>query len=173
MSNGVKCGILTISDRSSSGERPDLSGPSLAEHVSSLGWQVALMTILPDERAKISEVLKVWADVSKLDIILTTGGTGCAPRDVTPEATLSVIDRNIPGLAEAMRTKSISINAHAMLSRLITGIRGRTLIINLPGSPQAALENLQVIESVLPHAISLLHENPEAENEHQANTNRG
>lgn len=173
MSDGVKCGILTISDRSSSGERPDLSGPTLAKHVSSLGWQVVLMTILPDEQAKISEVLKAWVDISKLDIILTTGGTSCAPRDVTPEATLSVIDRNIPGLAEAMRAKSIAINAHAMLSRLITGIRRKTLIINLPGSPQAALENLQVIESVLPHALSLLHEDPKAENEHQANMNRG
>ncbi|NMC85366.1 MAG: MogA/MoaB family molybdenum cofactor biosynthesis protein [Anaerolineaceae bacterium] len=169
----MKCGILTISDRSSSGERPDLSGPTLAKHVSSLGWQVVLMTILPDEQAKISEVLKAWVDISKLDIILTTGGTSCAPRDVTPEATLSVIDRNIPGLAEAMRAKSIAINAHAMLSRLITGIRRKTLIINLPGSPQAALENLQVIESVLPHALSLLHEDPKAENEHQANMNRG
>jgi molybdenum cofactor synthesis domain-containing protein len=169
----VRCGILTISDRSFAGERPDLSGPALAEHIASLGWNVAMMTIIPDDQAKISEILKSWADISKLDVIFSTGGTGCAPRDITPEATLAVIDRNIPGLSEAMRAKSILINANAMLSRSVTGIRGRTIIINLPGSPKAAIENLQIIESVLPHAVSLLQDNPNAENEHQTNANRG
>jgi molybdenum cofactor synthesis domain-containing protein len=107
-----------------------------------------------------------WADNNEMDVILTTGGTGFSPRDVTPEATRAVIERDAPGLAEAMRAASIKITPHAMLSRIVAGIRKKTLIINLPGSPKGAVENLQVIVPVLPHAVQLLHEDPKSENTH-------
>jgi len=162
----IRFGILTLSDRSSRGERADSSGPALARLIEAEGWSVAKQSILPDEEAAIREILIDWADRSEVDVILTTGGTGFSPRDVTPEATRAVIEREAPGLAEAMRAASLKITPHAMLSRVVTGIRKRTLIINLPGSPKGAVENFQVVLPVLGHAIKLLQESPEAEAGH-------
>jgi molybdenum cofactor synthesis domain-containing protein len=162
----IRFGILTISDRSSRGERADSSGPALASVIQAEGWVVAEQAILPDDESAIRETLMRWSDSGNLDVILTTGGTGFAPRDVTPEATRAVIDREAPGLAEAMRTASRKITPHAMLSRIVSGIRKRTLIINLPGSPKGAVENLQVVLSVLPHAVQLLHDDPASESSH-------
>jgi len=162
----LRFGILTSSDRAARGERPDLSGPALAELVTAQGWKVERTAILPDELPDLRKTLSAWADIGGLDIILTTGGTGFAPRDVTPEATRLVIEREAPGLAEAMRFESLKFNQHAMLSRGLAGMRGDVLIINLPGSPKAAVENLQVIIPVLPHAVELLHDHPDAEQHH-------
>jgi len=163
----IRVGILTSSDRSARGERPDLTGESLRQIVLSQGWQVTQQTILPDEIALLRQILTEWADSGELDVILTTGGTGFAARDVTPEATQAVIERPAPGLAEAMRAASLRVTPHGMLSRAIAGIRKRTLIVNLPGSPKGALENLEVILPVLPHAVQLLRESPEAEAGHK------
>ena len=159
-------GILTISDRSSRGEREDASGPALLQLVQEVGWFVTITAILPDDESAIREKLTIWADGAELDLILTTGGTGFAPRDVTPEATRAVIEREAPGLAEAMRAASLKVTPHAMLSRIVTGIRKKTLIINLPGSPKGALENLHVVIPVLPHAIQLLRDDPASESTH-------
>jgi len=166
----IRVAILTSSDRSAHGERPDLSGESLRQAVLAQGWQVLQRTILPDEFDLLRQKLVEWADSGELDVILTTGGTGFAPRDVTPEATQAVIERLAPGLAEAMRTASLKVTPHAMLSRAVAGIRKRTLIVNLPGSPKGALENLEVILPVLPHAVQLLREAPEAEAGHKIQT---
>jgi molybdopterin adenylyltransferase len=162
----LRFGILTVSDRSSRGDRPDLSGPALADLVTAQGWRVERTAILADDLAAIRERLSVWADGAGLDVILTTGGTGFSPRDVTPEATRLVIEREAPGLAEAMRFESLKVTPHAMLSRALAGIRGEVLIINLPGSPKAAVENIQVILPVLAHAVELLHDHPEAGQHH-------
>jgi len=132
-----------------------------------MGWLVEEQDIIPDEIAGIKETLTRWADSGRLDVVLTSGGTGFASRDVTPEATNESIERNAPGLAEAMRAASLKITPHAMLSRAVTGIRGNTLIVNLPGSPKAALENLEAILPVLPHAVQLLQEDAGAEAGHQ------
>ena len=164
----LRVAILTISDRSSRGERPDLSGPALVTAVNQNGWQVTSTHIVPDEITAIRKILIQWADADLADIILTTGGTGFAPRDVTPEATLGIIERNTPGLAEAMRSESLKITPHAMLSRAAAGIRKRAIIINLPGSPKAAVENLHTIQAVLPHAVELLKESPTSEAGHSA-----
>jgi len=161
-------GILTVSDRSSRGERPDESGPALEQAVISQGWQVLRKAILPDDLQNLRGLLTIWCDAGDLDVILTTGGTGFSPRDVTPEATQAVIERPAPGLAEAMRLSSLQATPHAMLSRATAGICKRTLIINLPGSPKAALENLQVVLPVLPHAVQLLREDPDAEAGHRS-----
>ena len=163
----IRFGILTVSDRSARGERPDLSGPALAELIAAQGWKVERAAIVADDLVLLRETLSVWADSSGLDVILTTGGTGFSPRDVTPEATRLVIEREAPGLAEAMRFESLKITPHAMLSRALAGIRGKVLIINLPGSPTAAQENLQVILPVLPHAVELLHDHPDSERHHR------
>jgi molybdopterin adenylyltransferase len=162
----LRFAILTVSDRSARGERPDLSGPALVALVNAQGWQVERTAILADDLTALRETMAVWADGADLDVILTTGGTGFSPRDVTPEATRLVIEREAPGLAEAMRFESLKFTPHAMLSRALAGIRGNVLIINLPGSPKAAVENLQVILPVLPHAVELLHNDPEAELHH-------
>ncbi len=164
----VRVGVLTVSDRSARGEREDLGGPAVAEAVVKglAGAVVVERAVVPDDRPLIAATLQRWADELGLDLILTTGGTGFAPRDVTPEATLDVVERLAPGLAEAMRAASLRITPHAMLSRVAAGIRGRTLIVNLPGSPKGAVENLAVILPVLPHAIELLREAPEAERHH-------
>src|SRR5512141_764008 len=138
----IRFGILTLSDRSSRGERADSSGPALAALIQAEGWLVVKQAVLPDEESAIREILTSWADSGEMDIILTTGGTGFSPRDVTPEATRAVIDREAPGLAEAMRAASLKITPHAMLSRVVTGIRKRTLIINLPGIPKGAVETV-------------------------------
>jgi molybdopterin adenylyltransferase len=162
----LKIGIITLSDRSARGERPDASGPALEKEVQAQGWQVTHKKIAPDDLMPLRDLLVSWADSGDLDVILTTGGTGFSPRDVTPEATRAAIERDAPGLAEAMRSASLKVTPHAMLSRAQAGIRGGTLIINLPGSPKAALENLQVVLPVLEHAVQLLHEDPRAESGH-------
>lgn len=162
----LRVGILTLSDRSARGERDDASGPALDRLVEAQGWSVVKQAILPDDEPAIRGLLASWADAGELDVILTTGGTGFSPRDVTPEATRAVIDREAPGLAEAMRAASLRITPHAMLSRIVTGIRKRTLILNLPGSPKGAMENLQVVLPVLPHAVQLLCEDPSSESTH-------
>lgn len=162
----MRFGILTISDRSWRGERPDLSGPALVGAARSQGWSVLETGILPDEVEVISQKLADWADGAHFDIILTTGGTGFAPRDVTPEATRQVVERLTPGLDEAMRAASLKTHPHAMLSRAVSGIRKRTIIVNLPGSPKGAVENLLVIAPALPHAVELLREAPDSEQKH-------
>ncbi len=158
--------VLTVSDRSSRGEREDKSGPALIALIKQQGGDVVRQSILPDDLSMLSEMLANWASQDDVDIILTTGGTGFAPRDVTPEATRAVIEREAPGLAEAMRIASAAKSPHAMLSRAIAGIRGKVLIINLPGSPKAAVENLQTVMPALEHAVSLLREDPNAEAGH-------
>jgi molybdopterin adenylyltransferase len=162
----IRFAILTLSDRSARGEREDASGPALARLIEAEGWSVTKQDLLPDDESAIRKRLRTWADGGEMDVILTTGGTGFAPRDVTPEATRAVIDRETPGLAEAMRAASLKITPHAMLSRIVTGIRKRTLILNLPGSPKSAVENLQVVIPVLPHAVQLLREDPASESTH-------
>ena len=168
MSSSLRFGILTISDRSARGERPDLSGPALVEVVQAEGWEVTQQEIVPDEMAEIASKIVIWTDEKKLDVILTSGGTGFAPRDITPEATRSVIEKLTPGLDEAMRAASLKITPHAMLSRAVSGIRGKTLIINLPGSPKAAVENFRVVAPVLGHAIQILREDEAGERGHLA-----
>ncbi len=162
----IRVGILTVSDRSFRGEREDGSGPVLVEIAQSHGWDVVETLIVPDEIDTLRDTLAMWADSGDMDLILTTGGTGFAPRDVTPEATRMIVDKLAPGLSEAMRAESLKITPHAMLSRSVAGIRGRALIVNLPGSPKAARENLAVIQPVLGHAIQLLQEDKNAEAGH-------
>ncbi len=162
----IRAGILTISDRSARGEREDRSGPALINEIERMGWLLTLSGIIPDERDEIARTLTEWCDQGSIDVLLTTGGTGFAPRDVTPEATLAVVERLTPGLAEVMRAESLRVTPHAMLSRGVAGIRGRTLIINLPGSPKGAVENLQTVLPVLPHAVELLRDMPSAEAGH-------
>ena len=162
----IRVGILTVSDRSFRGERDDGSGPVLVEIAQQNGWDVVETLIVPDEIDTLRDTLIMWADSGDMDLILTTGGTGFAPRDVTPEATRMMVDKLAPGLTEAMRTESLKITPHAMLSRSVAGIRGRALIVNLPGSPKAARENLAVIQPVVGHAIQLLREDENAEASH-------
>jgi molybdenum cofactor synthesis domain-containing protein len=154
----LRFGILTASDRSARGERADASGPALADRIRERGWIVSRQAIFPDEEATLRAALAEWADSGEVDVILTTGGTGFSPRDVTPEATRAVIEREAPGLAEAMRSAGLAKTPHAMLSRAVAGIRGRVLILNLPGSPKGAIENLEVVLPVLEHAVHLLRE---------------
>ena len=161
-----RIGIITVSDRSSRDERTDLSGTALVEMAKSKSWDVAETLIIPDDLDVLRDTLVLWADSGDLDIILTTGGTGFSPRDITPEATRFVVDKLAPGLSEAMRAESLKITPHAMLSRAIAGIRGRVLIINLPGSPKAACENLDVVAPVLGHAVQLLRDDAAAEAGH-------
>ena len=158
--------ILTVSDRSSSGQRADLSGPALQKLVQDYGWQLVESDIVPDEQEQIQTRLVSWADTGKVDLILTTGGTGFTRRDVTPEATLAVCQRMAPGLAEVMRASSLQVTPHGMLSRAVAGIRATTLIVNLPGSPKAAGENLAAIAAVIPHAVQMLQDDPDTESSH-------
>jgi molybdopterin adenylyltransferase len=162
-----RVGILTVSDRSARGEREDASGPVIRSFVENrLQWAVVEQQIVPDERDQICKTLIDWCDDLRLNVIFTTGGTGFAPRDVTPEATREVIEREAPGLAEAMRADSLQKTPHAMLSRAVCGLRDRTLIVNLPGSPKAVRENLETIAPALPHAIDLLRESADTEAGH-------
>jgi molybdopterin adenylyltransferase len=165
---GLRFGILTISDRSYHGLRPDTSGPALSVILGQQGWQVVHEQILPDDLPAIQKALVSLVEQGNLDVILTTGGTGFGLRDITPEATQAVIERSAPGLAEAMRSASLRETPHAMLSRGVAGIRGHTLIVNLPGSPRAATQNLDIIIPVLPHAVQLLRGDPHSEEGHQA-----
>jgi len=162
----IRVAILTVSDKGSRGERNDRSGPALVQWLASLAVggaavgiaavEVAATALVADEQALIVNALRQWTDTTAVDLILTTGGTGLSPRDVTPEATLEVIDRLVPGFSEAMRAASLAKTPHAMLSRAVCGIRHRTLIVNLPGSPAAAIENLEAIWPAIPHAIAKL-----------------
>ena len=152
----INIGILTVSDKGSQGLRQDKSGPAIRDILSTLEYDVVKYEIVPDERDQISGKLIEWADGGKVDVILTSGGTGLSKRDVTPEATLAVIDRNVPGIAEAMRAKSLEITPMAMLSRAEAGLRGQCLIVNLPGSPKAARECLEAILPALPHAVEII-----------------
>ncbi len=162
----LRFGVLTASDRSSTGERRDISGPALIAEIRSKGWTVFRQSILPDDIDTLREALVAWVERGDLDVILTTGGTGFSPRDVTPEATLSVVERLAPGLVEAMRIAGLQTTPHAMLSRAVAGMRGRVLIVNLPGSPKAAVENFRVISPVLEHAVELMRGDPLAEIHH-------
>jgi molybdopterin adenylyltransferase len=162
----LRFAVLTVSDRSARGERPDASGPALIEMIKRQGWELIRQSVVPDDFNILRELLESWSDRDDVDVILTTGGTGFSPRDGTPEATLAVIERNAPGLAEAMRTASAAKSPHAMLSRAVTGIRGKVLIINLPGSPKAAVENFEVVIPALEHAVKLLREDADAEKGH-------
>jgi molybdopterin adenylyltransferase len=152
----IRAGVLTASDKRSAGAAEDLSGRAIREVLEPREVTIEAYQVIPDEQPQIAARLREWADERRLDLILTTGGTGLAPRDVTPEATLAVIDREVPGLAEAMRAASLAKTPHAMLSRAVAGIRGRTLIVNLPGSPKAVRECLEVLLPVLPHAVETL-----------------
>ncbi|MHB8769817.1 MAG: MogA/MoaB family molybdenum cofactor biosynthesis protein [Syntrophales bacterium] len=146
--------VITVSDRGSRGERADGSGPAIAQMLCAAGMEIVGRGMVPDEQREIRRLLIEWSDDTGVDLIVTTGGTGVGPRDVTPEATRAVIEREIPGMAEAMRRKSAEVTPHAMISRALAGIRGRTLIINLPGSPKAARENLAVLLPALAHAVA-------------------
>ena len=152
----MRIGILTISDKGSRGEREDLSGQAIRELAIQIPATVERYKVVPDEVQHIARVLIEWADSDDLDVILTTGGTGLAPRDVTPEATLAVIHRTVPGIPEALRQDSLKKTAYAMLSRAVAGVRGKTLIINMPGSPAAVRECVAVLVPVLPHAVAIL-----------------
>ena len=149
-------GILTISDKGSRGERQDKSGEAIREIISSMDVRIVNYDIVPDEKELIIEKLVKWVDEDDLDVLITTGGTGLTPRDVTPEATLAVVDRVVPGFAEAMRAESLKKTPMAMLSRAVAGTRGKCLIINLPGSPRAVCECLEVILPALPHAVETI-----------------
>jgi molybdenum cofactor synthesis domain-containing protein len=149
----IKAGVITVSDKGSAGQREDQSGPEVERILKTIGIEVIRRAIIPDEIHEIRDILVDFADHQKIDLIITTGGTGVTPRDVTPDATLSIIDKEVPGMAEAMRRESYKITPHALISRAVAGIRGRALIINLPGSPKGVRENLAVLLSSLPHAI--------------------
>ena len=151
----MRISVLTVSDRCARGEAEDRSGPLISELMAPYG-ETARYTVVPDEKEEIERVLIELCDTVKSDLVLTTGGTGLAPRDVTPEATLAVIEKVVPGIPEAIRAESLKITPRAMLSRAVAGIRGQTLIVNLPGSPKAVKESLAVLTPVLEHAMETL-----------------
>lgn len=152
----LRVGVITASDKGSRGEREDLSGPTLAKLVQEIGGEVVEYVVLPDDQTMLEEKMCQWADEVGLDLILTTGGTGFSLRDVTPEATLAVADRLVPGIAEVMRQESLKVTPKAMLSRAVAVLRKRTLIINMPGSPKAVRECFAAIAPALPHGIQIL-----------------
>jgi molybdenum cofactor synthesis domain-containing protein len=152
----ITVGILTISDRCSQGEREDKSGDVIRKAMQQFGTRIVDYAVIPDDREKIVNKLTEWSDKGGVDLIITTGGTGLSPRDVTPEATLAIVDRTVPGFSEAIRAKGIRKTPHAMLSREVSGVRKETLIINLPGSPKAVRESLPVVLPALPHAIEVI-----------------
>jgi len=157
----MRAAILTLSDRCSTGERADGSGPALKSWLEERGVTVGHCEVIPDESELISERLAQWADSGLYDLILTTGGTGVSPRDVTPEATERIVDRLIPGFGELMRLESLKKTPHAIISRAVAGIRGRALIVNLPGSPKGAAENLSFVWAAIPHAVAKIQGDPE------------
>jgi len=148
--------VLTISDKGSRGEREDRSGVVIQEIVAQLGGELSAYQIVPDEKEQIQGRIVEWCDSLEVDVVLTTGGTGLAPRDVTPTATLEVMDYEVPGIPEAMRAESLKKTPNAMLSRMVAGVRGHTLVVNLPGSPRAVQECLDAIRAALPHAVETL-----------------
>ncbi len=152
----LNLGILTVSDKGWKGERRDDSGSAIRDSLSQMGSQLVKYEVVPDEADVIASKLAGWADDGSVDIVLTTGGTGLGPRDVTPEATLSILDRVAPGFAEAMRAETFHATPFAILSRAVAGVRGKCLIINLPGSPKAVRECLEVILPAIPHAIEII-----------------
>ena len=152
----IRVGILTVSDRCARGKQEDRAGAALEEAVVGCGWRVVERAVVADETDDIAERLRAWADGEGMDLILTTGGTGITRRDVTPDATRAIIDREVPGLAEAMRSESRTATPGAMLSRARAGTRGAVLIVNLPGSPRGAVECFSTIADALPHAVNLL-----------------
>jgi len=156
----LTAGIITVSDKGSRGERADTSSAEIRKILENVSVSVVCYDIVPDERGMIAEKIIQYADDRKLDIILTTGGTGVSPRDVTPEATLSVIDREIPGIGEYMRAKSAEITPHAIISRAVAGVRKSSLVINLPGSPRGARENLSFVLPALKHAVEKIKGDP-------------
>jgi molybdenum cofactor synthesis domain-containing protein len=152
----IQVAIVTVSDSAVAGTREDRSGPKLRERAEALGWSVTAHELVPDETDRISALLTRLADSGRISVILTTGGTGVALRDVTPEATRAVIEREIPGVAEVMRAEGTKATPLAALSRAVAGVRGRTVIINLPGSPKGAIESLDAIVNLIPHIVDLL-----------------
>ena len=152
----IRVGVITASDKGSRGEREDLSGPTLVKLVQEIGGDVVEYVVLPDDQLLLEEKMCLWADELGLDLILTTGGTGFSLRDVTPEATLSVADRLVPGIAEVMRMESLKVTPKAMLSRAVAVLRKKTLIINMPGSPKAVRECFAAIAAAIPHGIQIL-----------------
>ena len=153
----IRVAVLTVSDSSAAGKREDLSGPAVRDQAEQLGWKVTMTAVAPDERNAIASRLISLTGYDAPDVILTTGGTGVALRDVTPEATRSVLEREIPGLGELMRSEGRRSTPFAALSRAIAGTRGRSLIVNLPGSPKGAVESIQAIADLIPHIVDLLH----------------
>jgi len=152
----IRAGVVTVSDKGYVGEREDASGPMLADLLREMGAEVVSQVIVPDEQADIAQVLAALADEARVDLVVTTGGTGPAPRDVTPEATQTVIEREMPGLAEVLRSEGYRKTPLAVISRGVAGIRGQTLIVNLPGSPRAVREGMETLAPILPHAIKML-----------------
>jgi molybdenum cofactor synthesis domain-containing protein len=152
----LRVGVLTVSDRVSRGEMEDEGGPAVERSLPS-DWQVAARAVVPDERERIALTLRQWTDRDRLDVIFTTGGTGLGPRDVTPDATIEVAGRLVPGMAEAMRAAGMSDTPAAMLSRAVVAVRSTTLIVNLPGSPPAAADSVHVVAPVLEHAVATIH----------------
>jgi len=152
----LRVGVITASDKGSRGEREDVSGAVLRELVKQIGGEVVEYALLPDDRLLIAQTMRIWADENRVDLLLTTGGTGFSQRDVTPEATLDVAERLVPGIAEVMRAESLKVTARAMLSRATSAIRGHTLIINMPGSAKAVRECWAAIAPALPHGLEIL-----------------
>ena len=160
MDRYIRAGVLTISDKGSEGKRKDKSGELVAKIIEGQGYSVARREIIPDDRSKIAETLATWVDREGLSLIVTSGGTGLSPTDVTPQAMEDVIEYSVPGMAEAMRASSLRKTPHAMISRAMVGVRQSCLIINLPGSPKGAEENLRVLLPALDHALSKLAGDP-------------
>ncbi len=152
--------VLTVSDKGAAGQREDLSGPAIQELLRPMGAELEEYRLVPDELPEIQKAIMEWADQKQVDLILTTGGTGVHPRDVTPEATRPLLDKEIPGMAEAMRSASMAKTPHAMLSRGLAGVRKKTLVVNLPGSPKAVRENLSIILPAIAHAMEKIQGDP-------------
>lgn len=148
--------ILTVSDRGARGERPDAGGPALRAAVERRGWRVAEARVVADERAAIAAAITGWCDGDEVRLVLTTGGTGLSPRDVTPEATRAVLDKELPGFGELMRRRGLETTPMAVLSRALAGSRGRALVVNLPGSPKGAVESFEAVADLIPHALAML-----------------